>query len=161
MGAPWSDSVTPVAPPTAANPRLSNLMYAGLVTGAWSGLMSLIIFAIGTLVGVPFDAARGLGAAVQVIPWFIVLLVPLAAALIGAALASLMLGRRHARAVVFWAGTAIGLASCASPLLQPATVPWAARILLLLMHVITWLLVVPQIARIVGDSEPGASVERE
>jgi hypothetical protein len=28
------------------------------------------------------------------------------------------------------------------------------------MHVITWALVVPQIARIIGDSEPGAHVDR-
>ncbi len=28
-------------------------------------------------------------------------------------------------------------------------------------HVITWILVVPQIARIIGDSEPGMHDERE
>jgi hypothetical protein len=160
MTAPWIGSMTPIAPPSSANPKLSNLLYAGLVTGAWSGVASLVLYAVGQLFGVPFAGARGLDAPVQVIPWFIVLLTPLAAALIGAALASLLLGRRHSQRIVFWVGTLIALASCASPILQPATVPWSARILLLLMHVITWILVVPQIARIVGDAEPGASVDR-
>jgi len=36
----------------------------------------------------------------------------------------------------------------------------ATTVLLVLMHVITWLLVVPQIARIIADSEPGKSVDR-
>ncbi len=31
---------------------------------------------------------------------------------------------------------------------------------MLIPHLITWLLVVPQIARIVGDSEPGMFVAR-
>jgi hypothetical protein len=52
-------------------------------------------------------------------------------------------------------GTAVALLSCASPLLQPDDVIWSTRIWLLVPHVITWFLVVPQIARIVGDSEPG------
>jgi hypothetical protein len=160
MNAPWVGSMTPIAPPSSANPRFSNLMYAGVVTGAWSGVISLVIFALGQLFGVQFTGARGFDAPVQVIPWFIVLLTPLAAAVIGAALASLLLGRRHSRRVVFWVGTALALVSCASPILQPAVVPWSARILLLAMHIITWVLVVPQIARIVGDAEPGASVDR-
>jgi len=29
------------------------------------------------------------------------------------------------------------------------------------MHLVTWALVVPQIARIIGDSEPGRHEERE
>ena len=155
MSAPWADSVTPVPPPASAVPHTSNLVYAGVVTGAWSGLLSLALYGVGRLLGVPFEVVRPGSDSLQVVPWFLMLLAPLLAAVVGALLAAIMLGRRHARRIVFWGGTAIALMSCASPLLQPADVPWSTRIWLVIPHVITWFLVVPQIARIVGDSEPG------
>lgn len=153
--APWADSVTPVPPPASSVPHTSNLVYAGVVTGAWSGLLSLAIYGVGRLLGVPFEVMRPGSDALQVVPWFLMLVVPLLAAVVGALLAAVMLGRQHARRVVFWAGTTIAVLSCASPLLQPGDVLWSTRIWLLIPHVITWVLVVPQIARIVGDSEPG------
>jgi hypothetical protein len=126
-----------------------------VVTGAWSGLLSLTIYGLGRLLGVPFEVMSPGSESLQVVPWFIMLLVPLLAALVGALLAALMLGRRHARRIVFWAGTGIAVLTCAIPLVQPDDVLWSTRIWLLIPHVITWFLVVPQIARIVGDSEPG------
>lgn len=155
MSAPWANSVTPVPPPASAVPHTSNLVYAGVVTGAWSGLISLAIYALGRLLGVPFEVERPGWDALAVVPWFLMLLVPLLAALVGALLAAIMLGRRHARRIVFWVGTAIAGLSCISPLMQPDDVIWSTRIWLLIPHVVTWFLVVPQIARIVGDSEPG------
>ena len=153
--APWADSVTPVPPPASTVPHTANLLYAGVVTGAWSGLLSLAIYGIGRLLGVPFEVARPGSEGLQVVPWFLMLLAPLLAALVGALLTAIMLGRRHARRIVFWGGTAIAVLSCASPLLQPADVLWSTRIWLLIPHIVTWFLVVPQLARIVGDSEPG------
>jgi hypothetical protein len=144
-----------VPPPAITVPHTSNLLYAGVVTGAWSGLLSLAIYGIGRLLGVPFEVARPGTEGLQVVPWFLMLLVPLLAALVGALLTAIMLGRRHARRIVFWGGTAIAVLSCVSPLLQPADVLWSTRIWLLIPHVVTWFLVVPQLARIVGDSEPG------
>ncbi|MGA1481076.1 MAG: DUF6069 family protein [Candidatus Nanopelagicales bacterium] len=155
MSAPWADSVTPVPPPASSVPHTSNLVYAGVVTGAWSGLLSLTIYGLGRLLGVPFEVMSPGSESLQVVPWSIMLLVPLLAALVGALLAALMLGRRHARRIVFWAGTGIAVLTCAIPLVQPDDVLWSTRIWLLIPHVITWFLVVPQIARIVGDSEPG------
>lgn len=158
---PWEMSVTPVAPPASASPRLRELAYAGLVTGLWSGLVSLIIFAIARLFGTPFLVAVGGASNPSVnLTWFEVLLLPLAAAMIGALGSWALLGRRQARRLVFWIGTIIALCSLAGPVLQPADVPWTTRAALLLMHLVTWFLVVPQLARIAGDSEPGASVER-
>lgn len=155
VSAPWADSVTPVPPPASTVPHTSNLVYAGVVTGAWSGLLSLALYGVGRLLGVPFEVTRPGSDALQVVPWFLMLIVPLAAAIVGALLAAIMLGRRHARRVVFWGGTAVAALSCASPLFQPSDVLWSTRIWLLIAHLITWFLVVPQIARIVGDSEPG------
>ena len=157
---PWEASVTPIAPPTSANPRLRQLAYAGLVTGLWSGLICLIIFAIARLAGVPFFLAVGSGQSPSLhLAWFEVLFIPLVVALAGALGSWLLLGRRHAQRIVFWIGTVLAVISLAGPVNQPSSVPWTARITLAVMHLVTWFLVVPQLARIVGDSEPGASVE--
>ena len=55
VSAPWADSVTPVPPPASTVPHTSNLVYAGVVTGAWSGLLSLALYGVGRLLGVPFE----------------------------------------------------------------------------------------------------------
>lgn len=158
MTTPWSNSVTPVGPPASAVPTLRDLLYAGVVTGVWSGLLSLVVYGFARLIGVSFEVAVPGSSNLQVMPWFVVLLVPVVAALAGVLLASLALGRLHAQRLVFWLGTAIALASLLSPLIQPAEVGWSTRLWLVIPHVITWFLVVPQIARIVGDSEPGRFV---
>ena len=91
-------------------------------------------------------------------PWLAPLLLPLMAAVVGALLVSLLRGRAHAGRFTYWIGTLIALASMAGPVLRAQDIPTA--ILLALMHIITWVLVVPQLARIATDSEPGMSVER-
>lgn len=160
MSSPWLESKTPVAPPSAANPTVRQLLYAGVVTGAWSGLICLVIYLIGRIAGVTFEFVGLTSNSLLQVPWIIVLVLPLAAGVVGALLASLVRGVRHAGRIVFWLGTLVAVASGLGPLTQPAQVGWSTRILLVLMHLVTWFLVVPQIARIVGDSEPGASVDR-
>ena len=161
MSAPWSDSVTPIGPPASAVPRVRNLVYAGCVTGGWSGLLSLLVYLVGRLFGADFAlVVQGTDEA-RPIPWLMVVLVPLAAAAAFALLGSLLRGVRHAGRIAYWAGTLVAIASLIPPLAQPAEVGWGTRIALVLMHLVTWFLVVPQIARIIGDSEPGKSVERD
>ena len=160
MSTPWLQSKTPVGPPAAARPTVRQLVYAGEVTGVWSGLLCLVIYLISSLLGVDF-VLRVPGGDVEVdMPWAVFLVVPISFAVLGALLASLARGWRHAGRLVFWIGTLLALGTTIVPLTQPEYVLWSTRIILVTMHVITWLLVVPQIARIVGDSEPGASVER-
>lgn len=157
----WLQSVTPVAPPKSANPTIRALVYAGVVTGSWSGLLCLAVYGIGRACGVPFVMNDALTGALSVVPWLLVLLAPLAFAIVGALLCTLMLQRPHAGRIAFWAGSIIALLSLASPLHGSGEALWSSRIWLALLHLITWFLVVPQLARIVGDSEPGASVDRE
>ena len=153
--------MTPIAPPKSANPTLRFLLYAAALTGGWAGLPSLLVYGIGRLLGVPFEVPSLFGGDLTVVPWLLVLFAPVFVAAVGALLSSLMLGRRGARRVVYWGGTFIALLSLSRILMQPADVLWSTRIWLAIPNVITWLLVVPQLARIVGDSEPGASVERD
>ena len=161
MSAPWLESKTPVGPPRSANPTVRQLLYAAVVTGAWSGLLSLLVYAIARLTGMDFVVTRGGDAVPEPVRWVAVLLVPLAAAVAFALLASLVRGLRGAGRITLWGGTLLALASLWVPLDQPSTVGWPTRVVLTLMHVITWFLVVPQIARIVGDSEPDKSVDRD
>lgn len=155
----WSGSVTPVAPPTSANPGIRTVAYAALVTGVWSGLLSLLVYGIAWLLRVPMEVETVAG--LQVVPWFAVLLVPVVAAEVGAIASLIVRGRRGAGRIVFWVGTFIAVASLVPLVMQPDAVLISTRIWLGIMHVITWVLVVPQIARIVGDSEPGRHEERE
>ena len=160
MSSSWLESMTPVAPPTAANPGLRFMVYAGFVTGAWAGVGCLAIYGLGRLFGVPFIVVTRSTDPQAQVAWLAPLLVPIIFGILGALAASLLLGRRHARRITFWVGTLLALGSAVGPFTQPSDVLWSTRIWLVVMHVITWFLVVPQLARIVGDSEPGASVDR-
>ncbi len=152
----WVTSKTPIAPPTALDPKPRFLSYAALVTGVWSGLLSLIVFAIARLFGVPMDVVLE-GTTIHVY-WFAILLVPVAAAQIGAMASLLLRGVSHAQRIVFWLGTLIAIVSIATPFITATSVSTA--IVLAIMHGITWGLVVPQIARIIGDTEPHARIDR-
>ena len=74
--------------------------------------------------------------------------------LVGSLVAAIFLGVRGCQRWVFWLGTGVLLVSLTGPLLQPDGVTWPTRIWLALMHLVTWGLVVPQVARVVGDSDP-------
>ncbi len=152
----WVTSKTPIAPPTALDPKPRFLSYAALVTGVSSGLLSLIVFAIARLFGVPMDVVLE-GTTIHVY-WFAILLVPVAAAQIGAMASLLLRGISHAQRIVFWLGTLIAIVSIATPFITATSVSTA--IVLAIMHGITWGLVVPQIARIIGDTEPNARIDR-
>jgi hypothetical protein len=155
----WTESVTPIAPPTAANPGARAVAYAALVTGVWSGLISIVVYGVAVLLRVPMTVET-LGG-MQTVPWFAVLLVPVLAAQIGGLASLLLIGRRAAGRIVLWAGTIVAVLSLVPLVVQPGDVLISTRIWLGIMHVITWVFVVPQIARIVGDSEPGKHEERE
>ena len=159
MTAPWLTSVTPIGPPSSANPRVRFLLYAALVTGIWSGLLSLLVYGIGRAAGVSFEVSS-MAQPPQQVTWLAVLFFPIVIALVVALVSALLRVRSHAGAIVMWVFTGLAVVSLWGPLVQPAGVTWSSRILLAVMHVITWFLVVPQIARIVRDSEPGRTLDR-
>jgi hypothetical protein len=160
MTSPWLDSKTPVGPPTSANPTVRQLLYGAVVTGTWSGLLCLIIYGVARLAGMSFAVSGSVSELLEPVTWLLVLLVPLAFAVVFALASALLRGVAHAGRISFWGGTLVALLSLVAPLTQPAEIGWFTRFVLALMHLVTWFLVVPQIARIVSDSEPGASVER-
>ena len=154
---PWSASVTPVPPLRSAEPTLRFLLYSGFFTGACAGVLCLIVLGVGRAFGVHLIEPQGVPAWVQAFPWLVVVLVPIACGLVGALGTAVVRGWAHARAWVWIVGTGLAVLSLGGPLAESM---WSARLMLASMHVITWFLVVPQLARIAGDSEPRASVER-
>ncbi len=98
---------------------------------------------------------------VAVMPWFLVLLIPVMSGVIGAIAALLLRGRRHAGRIVLWVGTVLAVTSLSLSLLPPGATDLSTKIWLSAMYLVTWLFIVPQVARIVGDSEPGRHAERE
>ena len=152
----WIGSKTPIAPAISLDPGPKFLAFAGLVTGAWSAILSLIVYAFARLIGVPLEVDTN--QLPVMVPWIAIVVVPLAAAQIGAMASLLARGLPHAQQIVFWAGTIIALASLAFPIMRSESVSNA--IWLSIPHLITWFLVVPQIARIIGDTEPSARIDR-
>ncbi len=152
----WATSVTPIGPPASENPTVRQLLYAGVVTGAWAGIACLIVYLLSRAFGVDFTVTTDRGS-VQ-IPWVAALVVPLISALAAALLSSLVRGWPRAGGIVYAVGTLVTVVSMAWPVLQGEGIP--TKVMLIVMHVIAWWLIVPKIARIVGDSEPGRSVER-
>lgn len=155
-GQPWLSSKTPIAPAKSLDPGPRFLAYAGLVTGIWSSILSLGVFGFARLIGVPMEVDSN--NIPEAITWIAVVVVPLAAAMAGAMASLLARGLTHARAIVFWTGTVIALASLAVPIIRAEQI--ATAIWLSIPHVITWFLVVPQIARIIGDTQPDARIDR-
>lgn len=153
-----ADSVTPVAPPMSAVPTTRNVFMAGWVTGLTAAIVNLVLRVVATLFGTDFMVQQPFGNAgadqLVEVPWAATFVMPLIAGIAGAAVAAIFLGVKRCRSWVFWLGTAALLVSLASPLLQPDDVGWPTRIWLAVMHIVTWFLVVPQVARVVGDSDP-------
>ena len=151
------DSVTPVPPPIEAVPRLSHVLRAGLVTGISAGLVCWLLFGIATLFGTDFDVRLWSGKGLVHVPWYEVLLVPLAAALLFSSIAAGLRRRSGCRRKTLLLGYALGALSLLAPLLQPSDVTWPTKIWLTLFHIVTIALVVPQVARVVGDSDPAVT----
>ncbi len=149
-----ADSVTPIAPPRSAIPTTKAVLTAGWVTGLTAGIVCLLMRLIAGLFGVEFLVARPGSEELSPVPWALVLLTPVVVGVGGALVAAIFLGVRGCQRWVFWLGTAAVVVSLASPLLQPPGVTWPTRIWLALMHLVTWFLIVPQVARVVGDSDP-------
>ena len=96
------------------------MTYAALVTGVWSGLLSLLVYGIARLLRVPMEVETVAG--LQVIPWFAVLLLPLVAAEVGAVASLLVRGWKGAGRIVFWVGTVVAIASLVPLVMQPDSV---------------------------------------
>ena len=148
------DSVTPVPPPIEAAPRFSDVLRAGLTPGVTASLVCWLLYGIASLFGTQFAVAVGSGGDLMHVPWYLVIIFPVLSALAFALVATALRKRRHCRRTTELVGYLLGALSVVPVLLQPAEVTWPTKIWLTLFHVITIVLVVPQVARVVGDSDP-------
>lgn len=144
------DSVTPVPPPIEAVPRLSDVLRAGLVTGITAALVCWLLFGIARLFGTEMTVTVA-GETTRV-AWWMVLTQAILSPLIFSLIAAAFRKHRNCRRTTAIVGYVLGIISLAAPLLQGDT--WPTKIWLVLMHIVTILIVVPQVARVVGDSDP-------
>lgn len=152
-----SDSVTPIPPPIEAAPRLSDVLRAGLTTGVTASLVCWLFYGIGSLFGTDFDVRQPPSSDLVHVAWYQVLLTPLVAALVFAAIAAILRGRRNCRRTTLIVGYLLAAVSLLPVVLQPGDVTWPTKIWLALFHIVTTLIVVPQVARVVGDSDPAVT----
>lgn len=148
------DSVTPIPPPIEAAPRFSDVLRSGLTSGVTASLLCWLLYGIATLFGTDFDVRQGTGDELAHVAWYQVLIVPVLAALVFALIATALRRRRHCRRHTLLLGYALGTLSVLPVVLQPTDVTWPTRIWLLGFHLLTIVLVVPQVARVVGDADP-------
>lgn len=149
------DSVTPIAPPLSGVPTTKKVVMAGWVTGATAAIVCLILRLVGGLFGTDFVVTLpSRGGNPFTVGWLAVFALPLLAGVVGGLVAALFLGVRGCRRWVFWLGTVALVVCLAQPLLQSAPVSWPTRIWLVVMQIVSWGLIVPQVARVVGDSDP-------
>jgi len=148
------NSVTPVPPPVEAIPRLSAVLRAGIVTGVTASLLCWLLFGIGTLFGTEFDIHLAGSSGVTHVPWYVVVLMPFLLVMAYAALSASLRDRPGCRRLCLTLGYSLGLLGVIAFLFQPEQVTWPTRIWLALMVIVTVVISVPQIARVVGDSDP-------
>ncbi|MDP4014234.1 MAG: hypothetical protein U0990_01565 [Candidatus Nanopelagicales bacterium] len=136
-------------------PTTRTVLKAGWVTGVTSTIVCLCIRALAWIFRVPFEVKPLVGSGpLQSVPWLLVFAVPLAAGMIVSLVAAIFLGVRRAAGWVTTLGTLAFLGLVYLALSQPPAVLWSTRIWLAVMIVLTWLIVVPQVARVVGDGDP-------
>ncbi len=148
------DSVTPIAPPLSSVPTTKAVLSAGWVTGITAGIVCVLLRALGGLFGADFLIPAPGSTDLIPVPWFMIFILPIVCGVLGSLVAAIFLGVKGCQRWVFWLGTGLMLVSLAPPLLQPDPVTWPTRIWLAVMRVVTWGITVPQIARVVGDSDP-------
>jgi hypothetical protein len=149
-----ADSVTPIAPPLSSVPTTRAVLRAGWVTGFTAGVLCLIMRGLATLFGTDFVTQPPGFSEPRPMRWIVTLGLPIVVGMLAAGMGGLLLGVRGNKRLVFWIGTAAMAASLSLPLVQPDSVAWGTRIWLAVMLVITWIVVIPQVARVVGDSDP-------
>lgn len=127
---------------------------AGWVTGLTAGIVCLLLRIVAGLFGTEFLVAEPGDRRNLAVGWMSAFAVPLVAGLLAAVLGAIFLGVSNCRRWVFWIGTAALLVTVASPWVWALEATWPTRVWLAVMQVLTWVLVVPQVARVVGDSDP-------
>jgi hypothetical protein len=148
------DSVTPIAPPIESMPRLSSVLRAGVVTGITASLVCWLLYGIASLFGTDFDVRMGFGDGLTHVAWYQILMVPLLSGVVFAGMAAGLRRHPNCRRNALLIGYALGAVSLLAVVLQPAEVTWPTKIWLAIFHIVTIVLVVPQVARVIGDADP-------
>lgn len=148
-----ADSVTPVPPPATSIPTTRAVLNAGWTTGLTAAILCLGLRVVAGLFGTEFVVAAPGGVSVSV-SWWWAFVAPLVVGMTAALLGALFLGVRGCRRWVFWTGTLVLAATLVAPFAWSLAATWPTHIWLAVMQILTWVLVVPQVARVVGDSDP-------
>ena len=130
----------------------------GLTFGVLVMIPTLVIYWILRLVGVPFEAARGSDGTPELIGSWQILVAPIVAGLLGAALVGTFRTLYHGPRVAALVLAALTIASCVVVVIQPPGVTTSTKISLLVLHLfvggaLTWAL-----SRAVTSEDPPPGV---
>lgn len=140
---------------------VGRVVMVGTVFGFLAGVVDLVVYGLGRLLGVPFLVQQPGGSGLALVPWYAPLLVCLLAGVVGGLLASLVRTLPSGPTWVMSVGLLLGVLSLASPLLQPAEVGWSTRGWLVVMHVLAIVIIVPALSRgTTSEDPPPGEIER-
>ncbi len=156
--------VSAPAPPTKRTveqpARVAMLVIIGAEAGLVAGLIDVLIYWVGRLLGVPFEVHRP-GGGLVLVNWSLVLVTCVLAGVMGALLTAVVRALPAAPTWVATGGSLVTLLSLGYPLLlQSADVEVSTRIWLSVLHVVAGLIIVWALARgVTSDDPPPGALE--
>lgn len=114
----------------------------GIVGGVIGGALSLALWLIAGLVGMP-KLVQVPGAGLAELEWFNFIAIGFMTGIAAGIIAGFLRSRTSAGRTFSIIALVVLVLSCLGPLFQPADVAWSTRIVLIVTHVIVYLTVVP------------------
>jgi len=134
------------------------ILISGVVCGVLVMVPTLIVYWVLRLVGVPFEVAVGGDTSLTLVGTWQVMLVPIAAGFLGGLLAGTFRTLTNGPRFAALSLTALTLASCAVPLMQPASVATSTRVSLIVLHLLVGGVLTWAISRAITSEDPPAGV---
>ena len=134
------------------------ILISGVVFGVLVMVPALVVYWALRLVGVPFEVVSAGDTTLTLVGTWQVMLAPIVAGFLGALLAGTFRTLTNGPRFAALSLTALTLASCAAPLMQPASVATSTRVSLIVLHLLVGGVLTWAISRAVTSEDPPVGI---